>query len=231
MELRLLSYNIHRCVGHGGRQDVTRVAGVIRALEPDVVALQEVENGDAGHPESHQLDYLASATGLRAVAGPTLRDERGDYGNALLSRLPLRAVRRVDLSVPGCEPRGALDVELGSAGEPLRVVATHLGLGAAERRLQLDCLLKLFRDDQPRSRVLMGDFNLWGPATPPWKRLLRRFGPAPLRRTFPARWPIFPLDRILVAPASALLELRAVRLPATRRASDHLPLFARIRWP
>jgi endonuclease/exonuclease/phosphatase family metal-dependent hydrolase len=231
MDLRLLSYNIHRCIGDRGRQDVARVAGVIRALHPDVVALQEVQNGSHEEPESRQLDYLAAATGLTPLAGPTLRDARGDYGNALLTRLSIRTVRRVDLSVAGREPRGALDVELALGSHTLRLIATHLGLQSGERRRQLRQLLTRLGAGPEGPSVLMGDLNLWWPLGPLRRRLRRFFGHAPLRRTFPAGWPLLPLDRILVAPSRALLELEAVRLPATRRASDHLPLLARIRWP
>lgn len=88
-----------------GRQDVDRVAAVIRELDADVVGLQEV---DCQHPPvlRSQLDRLAEATGYVAVAGPTMQRRGATFGNALLLRARPAAVRRVDLAVAGREPRG-----------------------------------------------------------------------------------------------------------------------------
>lgn len=237
--LRLVTYNVHGGVGSDGRYDPGRVAAVIRDLDADAVALQEVDSRrHPGGPES-QLAFLAAETALSSVAGPTLADAAGTYGNAVLTRLPVRRCRHWDLSVPGREPRGALDLELGlgsgQTGEGvgvLRLVTTHLGLARHERRLQAGRLASVVGDDPAELPLaVVGDVNDWVPWWGAARRLRRVLGRDPLRRSFPARWPILPLDRIWVRPADALVSCRAHLTPRSRDASDHLPLVAELHLP
>src|SRR5581483_10937782 len=140
MRCTAASYNIHRCIGLDGRHDPERVACVIDELDTDIIGLQEVESRLGGTPDTHQLNFLAEETGFIAVAGSTILRPDSHYGNALLTRHNVREVRSHDLSVPGREPRGILDVDLDVHGHPLRVLVTHLGLGARERRRQTNML-------------------------------------------------------------------------------------------
>jgi len=110
MPLTLATYNIHACVGGDGRFQPDRTVEVLREMSADLVALQEVEQRDVAG--EGLLEFLADALDMEAIAGPTLLRGTRHYGNALLTRLPVLAVERVDLSVPRREPRGALDVEL-----------------------------------------------------------------------------------------------------------------------
>lgn len=222
------SYNVHRCVGRDGRADCDRVAAVLRELAPDVVALQEIESPRRHHGGLDQLEHLACATGLHAIAGPTLLRYTGDYGNALLTRWPPRAVRRIDLKVPGREPRGALDSELLTPDGPMRIIATHLGLRAGERRAQIGALLRALGQHDTPLTILLGDFNHWLPAFRSLRELDRLLGRAAVLRTFPAWRPLLALDRVWVRPASALLEVHVHATPLARAASDHLPVHATV---
>jgi endonuclease/exonuclease/phosphatase family metal-dependent hydrolase len=224
----LLSYNVHSCVGLDGRPDADRIASIIRKLNPDVVGLQEIANRFGGTEEAAQLEFLAAATGMRDVPGPTLLHAQGDYGNALLTRGEMKSVRRIDLNFRSREPRGALDVELDLDGYPLRVIVTHLGLRPSERRFQVRRLIELFGASPARPLVLMGDMNEWFPWGRPARWLHRYFGRLPLLRTYPTFFPLFALDQILVYPREALLGLEVIVTPETKVASDHLPLLARI---
>lgn len=229
--LTLASYNIHRCIGSDGRYEPARIRDVLRALDADVIALQEVEvfRDDPGI-----LDFLCEDSAWRPVHGVTLSRSSGEYGNAVLCRLPIDNVQRQDLSFRQREPRGALHIRTRRAGAPLHVAATHFGLRPVERRTQAEALADELDaiaqgSDAPVVTVLMGDFNEWFL----WGRTLRhlggRFLPGPAPRTFPARWPLFALDRIWVTPGARSFELEAIRTPLTRIASDHLPLRARLR--
>jgi endonuclease/exonuclease/phosphatase family metal-dependent hydrolase len=193
-------------------------------LQADVIALQEVEHHDVDG--SDLLDYLADATGLQGVAGPTLRRGSRHYGNAVLSRLPIRNVNRVDLTLHRCEPRGAIEVTLDWQGRQLQVIATHLGLGPLERRRQVRQLLTLLEAQRADAEVLMGDLNEWLLWGRPLRWLHRHFAPAPHLPTFPSRLPLFALDRIWVEPPRLLARLEVHRTARARRASDHLPLKA-----
>ena len=174
------------------------------------------------------LDLLAARTGLAAVAGPTLLRQGRHYGNALLTRLPLAGVTRIDLSLPGREPRGALDARLQWRTRSVQVVATHLGLLPSERRIQVDRLLGAIETGAADFALLLGDLNEWTLWGRPTRRLQRYFSATPRARTYPARWPLLPLDRIWARPRSALCDVRAHDSALARRASDHLPLVAAI---
>lgn len=225
--LRIATYNVHGCVGMDRRRDVDRVADVIDALDADVVGLQEVDCRVRLEDGSTQLERLAARTAMNAVSGPTIVEHHGFYGNALLTRFPIGDVERVDLSVAGREPRGLLEVTLGHASR-LRVIVTHFGLRGHERRVQVDALLTRLADREPVPVVLLGDFNEWHPRAEALARLHAAFGRTPPVRSFPARWPLLALDRIWVRPHDALEDLTRDDGPLARRASDHLPVVARL---
>ncbi|HEY8517668.1 MAG TPA: endonuclease/exonuclease/phosphatase family protein [Candidatus Binatia bacterium] len=226
MRLAVGSYNIHRCVGLDGRCSPERIADVIAEMAVDVVALQEVDGGYFLQEGRDQLAELAEATGMEAVAGPTLTSEVGHYGNALLTKKRAVAVRHADLSVAGKEPRGALDVDLEVDGHSVQLVVTHLGLRRFERVKQVDQILRtVIGAPEDRLIIVAGDFNEWRPGDHSLRPLHARFGRSRLR-TFPSRRPVFAFDRILVEPRSALVELTVHDTPLARVASDHLPVKA-----
>jgi endonuclease/exonuclease/phosphatase family metal-dependent hydrolase len=221
--LRLASYNVHRAIGHDRQCDPARILGVLREIDADIVALQEVEAHDTG---GDMLQWLAAETGFHAVAGPTLVRNDGHFGNGLLTRCPVREKRLVDLSFGRREPRGAIAADLDCGGTHLRVVATHLGLRPAERREQVKALLPLFRDRPQDKAVLVGDLNEWFLWGRPLRWLHKHFAKTPALRTFPARSPFLSLDRVWAHPGHILTRLEVHRSPLARTASDHLPLVA-----
>lgn len=221
------SYNIHKCVGLDRRSDPDRIARVIRALDCDAIGLQEVDSRAGKKAASKQLDYLAHATGMQALAGPTILRHDGDYGNALLTRRPVLAVRRHDLSFASREPRGALDVDLDVDGHRVRVIITHLGLRPAERRYQVRLLMQLLHPVEPGQTVVaLGDINEWLPVGRPLRWLHDLLGSPPWQRTFPTWFPLLALDRVWVRPHKSLLALSTHSARPARIASDHYPLKA-----
>ena len=221
--LTIATWNIHAGVGSDGHFAPQRIADVLCEIDADIVALQEVPLGGSHWP--NLLPDLSHATRCIAVDGYTFSVAGRRFGNAILSRYPLVGTRRLDISFGSREPRGALDADIYCHGHRLRVIATHLGLRAVERRAQVDRLLQAF-DTEAMGVILMGDVNEWFV----WGRVLRtlvsHFQSVPAPRTFPSRLPLFALDRIWIRPRHRLVRVHAHRSAAARLASDHLPLVA-----
>ena len=162
-----MTYNIHTCVGVDRRYDPARVAAVLREIDADIACLQEVDAHRGTGRHADQWAYLGEATGCRVVLGIGVRDQSGRFGNAILTRFPVLTARSIDLTVGGWEPRGAIDADLLFGDRVLRVIATHFGLRAAERRLQANRLVSALAGSLPQHRreadavLLMGDLNEW----------------------------------------------------------------------
>jgi endonuclease/exonuclease/phosphatase family metal-dependent hydrolase len=227
----VLSYNIHECVGSDRQRNPARIAEVINRSEAQIIGLQEVHSDASGAEELHQMNYLAAATGLQAIPGPAVERRNGHYGNVLLTSYKVLAVHNLNLSYPGREPRGAIDAELEIGGAIVRVIVTHLGLRAPERRFQVRKLLLALSEPRAATVIILSDFNEWLPTGRSLRWIHTRLGKTALVRTFPAAFPLFALDRIWVSPAAALVKVSRVRTPLTRIASDHLPLKGVIQSP
>lgn len=228
--LVIVSYNIHRGMGLDRRVDLDRIGQVIAETGADVVGLQEVirQNGVA---HADQAAYLARRLGMDLVMGETRPHGDGTYGNAVLTRLSIVCSVRCDLSWPRREPRGCLRVDLAVNGTALHVFNCHFGLAFRERREQLDLLAGFIRvsEEIAGPRVVMGDFNEWhrGPIS---RGLKREFAsPMRRRRTHPAVFPLFALDRIYWDRDLEGEAFRVHRSRLARVASDHLPVVARLR--
>ena len=235
MQIQIVSWNIHRCFGSDGRHAPERIAAVLKSLNADIIALQEVDSSLRVAGEIDQLSFLANELGMKAIMGPTLKRDYGAYGNAVLSRFPVCNAEEYDLSYRKFEPRGALGVEFElGLSQRLRVVNAHLGLRYWERAFQLDQILSEIvwpnSDCLDQPAVLLGDFNEWFPFTGNGLRLKRNFREISRRTpTFPSSWPRFSLDRICVSGEVSQFSSRVEAGTAARTASDHLPLVATFR--
>jgi endonuclease/exonuclease/phosphatase family metal-dependent hydrolase len=223
--LTIATYNIHGAVGFDGRFAPQRVVEVLQEMSADIIALQEVPLGGIHFP--NVLAMLQDATGFHAAEGPTKLGPERRYGNAILSRYAIKDTRAIDLSFGSREPRGAVDADVDCHGHPLRVIATHLGLRFAERRDQIRRLLQVFDTDR-MAVILLGDVNEWFVWGRSLRWLISHFEAVPAPATFPARWPVFALDRIWIRPRHRLAHVERHDTPLARVASDHLPLIAHI---
>jgi len=224
----VVSWNVHGFVSRDDRFSPEPALRVLERLDPDVVALQEVE--DRLWQGIPALDWLANRGGWHAWAGPTLMRGDAHYGNALLSREPATAVRRHELTTSAGEPRGLLDVEFAHSEASLRVMVTHLSLRRGERRRQVDEVLRIVGEPLAgRIDVLAGDFNEWLPRSGLLARLAAAFDAGTRGATFPARRPLFALDRVYVRPLGVLAGFAVEPLP--RGESDHLPIVVSLAFP
>jgi endonuclease/exonuclease/phosphatase family metal-dependent hydrolase len=233
--IRVVTYNIHKCRGLDRRVRPARIVEVLRELDADIIALQEVVSVTGAGPEADQARYIAEGLGCQFTLGENRRHNGGAYGNVLLSRLRFREARNYDISVARRERRGCLRADLELSGEQLlHVFNVHLGTAFLERRHQARQLLTeriLGSEGLTGARLVVGDFNEWtrGLATRMLGAHLESADPrVHLRRsrTYPGVLPFFHLDHIYFDP---LLDLQSMRLHRSRQAliaSDHLPLVA-----
>ena len=224
--LSVATWNIHKGIGRDRRRDLDRTAAVIAEISPDIMALQEADTRFLGRKGLLDLHALAQEHGLVAVALPGGGPAHGWHGNVLLLReAEVDAVHRIDL--PGLEPRGALIADLHHQGQPLRVIGTHLGLLSASRAAQTRHLMTLLAAMDTRPTLLMGDLNEWrGLDSAAFRHLAPHFKDTVALPSFPARYPLAPLDRMMVSGTARLRQGAVHDTPLARRASDHLPVKA-----
>ncbi len=234
---RLITYNVHRCVGMDRKLDLDRVAGVIAEFEPDIVCLQELDVGRARTGGVDQAAEIASKLAMSVHFHPAMRVEAELYGDAILTHLPEQLVKTDALptvaGIPGLEPRGALWTRIGVAGQWVNVLNTHLGLVPREQRRQATALVGrdwLGRRDCTGPTILTGDFNATS-ITRPYRILAgrlddaqRRLGLKPSVKTFPSSFPAIRIDHAFVSPEIRVTQVRSSFSPLARMASDHLPL-------
>jgi endonuclease/exonuclease/phosphatase family metal-dependent hydrolase len=240
MRLRLVTYNIHKCVGGVDlRCDPARVADTLALCRPDVVLLQEAAHVHRGRTDG-QADRIADHLGLRhRLYVPNVRVRTGAvYGNAILSRFPITDHANLDLTVPPKKARSALHARCrvrlpgATGGRTVHVYNLHLGLSGIERRLQLRRFLDsaaFLRLHRRTPVVVAGDFNdVWGTLgrqilAPAGFRVLPRS-----LRTFPAYAPLRALDSVYVRGDVRVISAHTARVGLARTASDHLPLVAEL---
>lgn len=234
--LRVMTYNVHGCVGTDGRLSPGRIAQVVAEHTPHLLALQELDCRRGRSGFIHQAQEIASRLEMEFHFHPSMEVDDGSYGNAVLSRLPLRLVKAGPLPHPGrpLEPRGAIWVEVEWDGCKLQLINTHLGLLRAERMLQVSALLG---PDWVQSRqcrppvVLLGDFNA-GQGSPEHQRLTELLQDANRHsqlKTWFGRYPLQTLDHVFLSQNLQVLAVEAPRTPLTVQASDHLPLIVDLR--
>jgi endonuclease/exonuclease/phosphatase family metal-dependent hydrolase len=235
--IRILTYNVHRCLGTDRRLSPVRIADVIAFFEPTIVALQELDVRRIRTGGIDQADVIAQRLGMAFHFHPALRVVEELYGDAILTALPCKLVRAGPLPALSTgrrlEPRGAIWASIDVGGTELQVINTHLGLVARERVAQVETLLGPEWLGHPacrEPRILLGDFNAV-PRSRAYQRLARRLtdaqrtpGTRRPQATFPARLPLLRIDHAFIGDGIEVLDSTVPRTPLTRVASDHLPL-------
>ncbi|WP_064713161.1 endonuclease/exonuclease/phosphatase family protein [Rhizobium bangladeshense] len=234
--IKLLTYNVHSCIGNDRKLDPGRIASVIAEAEADIVALQEVDVLRRRTGGVDQAHTIASLLKMQAHFHPALSIAEEQYGDAIITALPTGAVKAGPLPSIG-EARGALSVEILVGGRKLLVVNTHLGLRGRERIRQMTTLLNSGwlhgSSDEPVPSILCGDFNAV-PSSATYRLAKRSLTDAQLagnaapRATFPSRYPLMRLDHIFVTNDLVVERASVLETRLTRVASDHLPLLAEI---
>lgn len=233
MQLTFASYNIHKAVGLDRRRDPDRILAVLREIDADVIALQEADLRFGSRASVIPLASLADYTPWQAVPLNQRPDSIGWHGNALLVRRGIELMDSAAVALPALEPRGAVRADLRVDGRLVRVVGMHLDLSGLRRRHQLRAVLSHHAAcAEACPAVLMGDFNEWARvggsfrefAADGWQVL------AP-GRSFPSRRPVAMLDRIVTSAEWSCTCCNVHHSALAARASDHLPVMARLMLP
>jgi endonuclease/exonuclease/phosphatase family metal-dependent hydrolase len=221
-----------------GRIRPHRVAQVLRELEADVIALQEVVSLEGGRREQNQAQYLADAVSLDYRIGETRKLRGAAYGNVVLSRFPIKEVELYDLTASRREERGCIRCDLEvTPGKIVHVFNIHLGTGYMERRKQAHLLMSrdvLLSPKLKYPRLLIGDFNEWTRGLVS-RMLQQRFESVDIqlhlnrKRTYPGVLPIMHLDHMYFDRTLSLEQFALHRSRMALMASDHLPLLAEFR--
>ena len=237
--MRVATYNVHGCVGSDRRPSESRIANVIAEVSADLVGLQELDVGRARSESVNQPEIIAERLGWHCLFQPAIRLGDDLFGNAIISRFPLRLIQTVALagSAPWycSESRIAIWAEAITDTGPVQIINTHLGLGRSERLIQAQQLAASVNGLAPgAAAMVLGDLNCLARSRP--HRILAsalgdRRAAAQLRRqlpTFPTSFPLLSVDHIFVNRALRMERLHVHRTPAARLASDHFPLVADI---
>lgn len=238
--LRIMTYNVHSCLGMDGKRDSHRIARVIARYRPDVVAMQELDVGRNRSGGEDQAEQIARYLEMDYHFHPAMHIEGEKYGDAILSHLPMQLIKADSLPAPSpdstLEPRGALWVTVEVNGITVNIINTHLGLSASERILQVEALLGDEWLNHPRCRspvVLCGDFNAM-PTSRVYRLLRNRLDDSQVRMptrakgTFYSRFPTVRIDHIFIDRETEVTAIEVPRSRLLQLASDHLPLLAEL---
>ena len=228
--IRVATYNMRKAIGLDRRRRPDRTIDVLNELGADVIALQEADRRFGSRASALPFHLLEEHSLYKPVPLDTRAASIGWHGNALLVKKEVEILDHELVHLPSLEPRGAVLADVKVRGTVLRVVGMHLDLSGLWRRRQAHAILEHLdhRSGDP-PRVMMGDLNEWSARG----GCLRDFSVhhvfASCGRSFHARRPIVALDRIMVSPSLEVVASGVHDSATSRRASDHLPIWADLR--
>jgi endonuclease/exonuclease/phosphatase family metal-dependent hydrolase len=242
--LRIMTYNVHGCVGMDGRLSPRRVAEVISQYEPDIVALQELDVGRLRSGREDQAMLIAERLNMEHYFHASMRVAEESFGNAILSSYPMKLIKKGSLSklqrFSSLESRGALWVQVEFNTLLIQIINTHLGLNSQERLMQSRELFSKswLRNPQCIEPVILcGDFNAI-PGSKVFKLIHNNLASVQAkakrrqrRRTWFGRYPFACLDHIFASSVFEVVSVEVCDSYLARLASDHRPLLADLKMP
>ena len=227
--IKVATYNIRKAVGLDQRRNPARILSVLKEINADIIALQEVDRRFGARVSALPLEMLEAETSWMPVPMHFRPAAIGWHGNAILIRKGIEVRLADPIDMPTLEPRGAVMAELSVGGHALRVIGVHLDLSGLWRRKQIRALLAAI-DASPRHMptVMMGDFNQWSDSGALSELAFHHHRLVQTPKSFHSARPVARLDRIIVSHDVKVTEADAHISALSRQASDHLPLWATI---
>ena len=241
--LRVMTYNVHSCIGMDGKLSPNRIAKVIAMYNPDVIALQELDANRPRTIKTDQAHLIARELEMEFHFHPAIKIEEEEYGDAILTRHPSTLVKTgmypAVSKIQGLEPRGALWIEISVNDKRIQIFNTHIGLRIVERKIQINHLLGeewLGNQDCNPPIIICGDFNTT-PSSPLYRKIadnwqdvqIGNHNGCPQKTWFP-HYPIGRIDHIFVSSELRVLKTKVPRTTLTKQASDHLPLIVDLKF-
>lgn len=227
--LKVASYNIHKSIGTDRRRNPGRTIEVLNELDADIIALQEADRRFGRRAAAIPELMLQQYSDYRAVPLDVQNDSMGWHGNAILVRKSANVLMHDIIHIPYLEPRGAVLAQIDINGTSLSVLGMHLDLSGLWRRRQAAAIIKLAKEHgRHLPTVLMGDLNEWSASGGCLSDFGRSFHLIPCGRSFHARGRVAELDRIMHCDRLKPLDCGVLNSASSRKASDHLPIWADI---
>lgn len=224
------SYNIRKAIGSDRRRRPDRILDVLCEVGADIVALQEADRRFGSRQSALPLHMITEHTPYMPVALDVRAGSLGWHGNALLVRRSATVLAHATIVLPALEPRGAVLADVRIDGIDVRVVGMHLDLSGLWRRRQAQAIIAgIAGRTKALPTVMMGDLNEWRIAGGCLGDFAQHFAFAPTGPSFHARRPVARLDRIIVSEELAVADAGVHRSPGARTASDHLPIWAKLK--
>jgi endonuclease/exonuclease/phosphatase family metal-dependent hydrolase len=241
LKIKAMTYNVHSCIGRNGKASISRIAEVIATYNPDLIALQELDIGLSRSGIMDQTLIIAEYLKMNYHFHPSIKIEKGQYGNAALSKYPLCLIKTGQLpTLPDkkkIEKRGAIWTEIEIADYKIQFINTHLGLNRKERLAQIDTLLGREWLKHPSCHppiIFCGDLNAL-PGSPVYKKIQEILSDTQRsviikrpKKTWPSRFPFRRIDYIFVSRDIIVNKVFVPRTSQVRNASDHLPLIVEL---
>ncbi len=231
MQITVASYNIRKAIGLDRRRDPDRILAILRELDADVIAMQEVDMRFGRRMSVLPLEAIHQA-GYKPVPLSMKPDSLGWHGNALLIRREIELVEAAPVPLPVLEPRGAIRADLRVEGRPLRVIGMHLDLSGLRRRHQVRSIVAhVGACAAAMPTVMMGDMNEWAMHGGCFREFDAGWQVLVPGRSFPSRMPMAALDRIIVSQDCGVVGTGVHRSALSSVGSDHLPVLATLDLP
>ena len=227
--IKVASYNIRKGVGTDRIRSPDRILHVLHEIDADVIALQEADRRFGRRAAVLAPHHIEDHSPWKVVPFDGRAHSAGWHGNVLLVRKHTMITDCEAIHLPTLEPRGAVSADLRIDGARVRIVGMHLDLSGLMRRRQADAIIAhIDASTEKLPTVMMGDLNEWTRRSGCLKDFAKRFTIAATGPSFHARRPVGRLDRIMASPELKITDCGVHHSPASRTASDHLPIWARI---
>lgn len=229
MELKVATYNIRKAIGLDQRRNPQRILAVLNEIDADIIALQEVDRRFGSRATALPQEMIEGETPWMPVPLEFRPKAIGWHGNSIFVRRGVEIKHAGPLPMPSLEPRGAVMAELVIKGRAVRVIGVHLDLSGLWRRRQIKSLLSTIDHLPHMPTILMGDFNQWSNRGALSEFAFHHHRIVDTPKSYHSARPVARLDRIIISHDCDVEEAACHMSDLSRQASDHLPIWAKLR--